>query len=119
MDDDVKYTIKLCFIIAIVIGVIITGYCAMVPLWNDMQTIGTEHSYTFVQTKRELLLKLNSDYMKLEVQRNQMIVANQLSMIPAIESQQKAIVDRMKIEAASLPSHEIPREVLPLLNNNK
>lgn len=73
---------------------------AILPWWNDLQTKGTEHSYTYVQTKKELLYKLMMDYEKLS---------------PEQEGQKKAIVNRMRIEASDMPESEVPSEVRQFL----
>lgn len=73
---------------------------AILPWWNDLQTKGTEHSYTYVQTKKELLYKLMMNYEQLG---------------PDQEGQKKAIVNRMRIEASDMPESEIPSEVKQFL----
>ena len=75
---------------------------------------GIEHSHAFVQSKKELLLKLAADYDAL----NTSIEAhkNESSFVDAAERQKKSLVARMKLEAESLPSSEIPPAAKSLLN---
>jgi hypothetical protein len=80
-----------------------------------MEAKSNENSYVYTQSKKELLLKLNSDYKKLEVQKLQAQSSGQQEMVRAYQAQQISIIDRMKLEAASLPSNEIPSEVSHLL----
>jgi hypothetical protein len=87
---------------------------AVTPELNDLETKGTEHSYTFVQTKKELLTKLVSDYRKLETQ--QVLNKSDADVTSALEGQKKSIVDRIRLEASSLPRGEVPAEVQPFLN---
>lgn len=84
------------------------------PWFNDKEREGIEHSHAFVQSKKELLLKLAADYDAL----NTSIEAhkNESSFVDAAERQKKSLVARMKLEAESLPSSEIPPAAKSLLN---
>lgn len=92
----------------------LTGYYILLPKWRDYETKGTEHSYTFVQSKKELLLKLSSDYEKLNVEkiRNK----DNPEMVGAATAQQLAIINRMRMESESLNADEIPPSVLAIIH---
>lgn len=87
---------------------------AITPLWGDLETKGLQHSYTYVSTKQELLVKLVQDYRKLETQ--QALNKENPDVVAALEGQKKATVDRIRSEATSLPKHDVPVEVAPFLN---
>lgn len=96
------------------LGLVLTTVNYLVtPLWGDLQTRGTEHSYTFVQTKRELLVKLVQDYRKAEAE--QALHAGEPTVVVALEAQKKSIRDRIRSEASAIPSREIPGEAQPFL----
>ena len=84
------------------------------PWFNDKEREGIEHSHAFVESKRELLLKLASDYDAL----NTSIEAHkgEPSFVDAAERQKKSIVARVKLEAESLPSSEVPLAAKSLLD---
>lgn len=92
-----------------IIVLITTGEKLIMPWWNALETRGTEHSYPAVSAKKELLLKLAQDYTKLDTLRVTAKADPELAL--TYRAQQRAIVDRMKLEAATLPVGEVPMEV--------
>lgn len=100
---------------SLALALVISGYYWIYPWWQDMQTRGTEHGYAAVSSKKELLLKLHQDWNKLETQRV-MASRNDPELAKTYAAQQMSIVNRMKIEAATLPASEVPSEVQSLLH---
>jgi hypothetical protein len=116
-DDVIDPGARAIFSWGIIVILLIIGTMTLVykctPWWNDMETKGTERSYTFVQTKKEFLVKLAADYDALNVSIEQH--RSEPSFVDAAERQKKSILTRMRLEAESLPEGEIPRSVQPLL----
>ena len=115
IDKIIAYSIGGVLLVVGLIFGIHTMYLSAQPGWNDMDAKGREHSYQVVKTERELLLKLASDYEKLEAQRIAARSAGDSESERTAVSQQRAIVDRMKIEASQLPPDQIPPSVLPFI----
>ncbi len=90
-------------------------YHGVSPTWRSLETKGTESGYAAVSSKKKLMLKLQQDWTKLESQR---VAASRADpeLAQTYAAQQTAIVNRMKIEAATLPRGEVPSEVQGLLH---
>lgn len=90
-------------------------YHGLSPLWRSLETRGTEAGYAAVSSKKELLLKLHQDWTKLETQR---VAAskNDPELAQTYAAQQVAVVNRMRIEAATLPGGQVPPEVQGLIH---
>lgn len=109
------FLLKAICVIGVGVAIIVSGYYLISPAWNHMEAKSNEHSYVFIQSKKELLLKLNLDYKKLDVQIAQAEVDGQQQFVKNYKSQQMAIIDRMKLESASLPASEVPIEIVNLI----
>ena len=93
----------------VLLGVITIIYLIS-PWWRSLDAKATEHGYVAVSSKKELLLKLNQDWMKLDSQRIEASRSDP-ELAKTYAAQQAAIVDRIKIEAKTLPPEEVPPEV--------
>lgn len=86
------------------------------PLLLNQYTKGIQHSYEYVETKQELLLKLVSDYEKLDTEIS--TLRSDSKNDPIVEGkkgQQKAIVDRIKLEKERLQTNQVPPKVVQFL----
>jgi len=103
--------------VLLILGLAAGGYRLAEASWspkvNDLTTKGIEHSYTYVQTKKDLIVHLVQEYRRLETQ--QVEHRDDAEWVGALEAQKTATRDRIRQEAASIPTEEIPREALPLL----
>ena len=99
--------------LALVIAVIGTELTYCNPRWRDADTRATEKSYTFVQSKKELLIRLVQDIRKTEML--QVTNADNQEVVRAMKAQRKALIDRVRSEAASIAKDQIPSEVIPFL----
>ena len=104
-----KMLLWLVFGVIVVSALVTTGEKLIMPWWNSLETRGTEHSYSAVSSMMELLLKLSQDYTKLDTLR--VAAKADPELAASYHAQQRAIVDRMKLEAATLPVGEVPMEV--------
>lgn len=103
-------------------GIAIAAFCLAVaalvalttPWFNNQERRGVESSRAFVESKKELLLKLAGDYDAL----NTSIAAHkdEPSFVDAAERQKKSLVARMKIESETLPKEEVPPAVRGLIS---
>jgi hypothetical protein len=100
----------------IFIGIVATAVRYVTPQWNSIETRGTERGYTYVSSKRELLLKLYQDWSNLETQKTASRSDSQL--VAAYIAQQIAVVARMKSEAALILPVEVPIEVETFLKTH-
>ena len=103
------------FAVAAAVFIVASAVHLATPMWNSWEARGTELGYAAVSSKRELLIKLNQDWTELEAKR---VLSSRTDpqMVGIYASQQIAIVNRMKLEAASLPASEVPSEVQQLLH---
>lgn len=98
----------------ILLGFVVTtaGYLAQ-PFWNDLNTRGTEHSYTFVSSQKDQITKGCEDYRRLEARQAES--AGNEELVSALEGQKSATVDRINSLSASIPHREVPQCALPFL----
>lgn len=82
-------------------------YCA--PYWENLQTANIQQSHVVVTAKRELLIKLKADFDKLETQKVEH--RSDLELIDVYTAQQKSIVARMRLEAATMQTADVPVEL--------
>lgn len=98
----------------LLLGAIAIGVHAWAfPHLQDAETKGLEHSYTYVQTKKELLITLVQQYKQVESQ--QALNKGDPDVVSTLEGQKKAIVNRMRSEAGLLRPEEVPDMVRPYL----
>ena len=105
----VRYSVTGFIVISSMIVLGVTLNRSLESTWNDMSTKSTQHSYTYVQTKKELLIRLIQDYRKLETQQS--LHKDEMDVVSLLESQKKATLDRIKMESSTLSKDELPVEV--------
>lgn len=95
--------------VVIALAIVVAVFFAWLrPKVNDLDTKGVEHSYTYVQTKKELLVKLVQDYERLNSE--EALHKTEPDVVAALEAQKKATADRIRSEASSLSPDEVPIE---------
>ena len=119
MDDEIttgSYAI-IAWGIAGILVFIIGGfiYFSVLPSWRNMETQGIQGSYQYIQSKQTLLLKLHTDYNRLE---SEIATQADQAVVEAKQRQQAAILTRMRTEANLLTPGDVPRDVAQFLQEH-
>ncbi|NQT49170.1 hypothetical protein HQ571_00595 [Candidatus Kuenenbacteria bacterium] len=124
VSKDAPYTawtfLKWGVLAVLVIAVLVFLAQSLGIISMDISRETVQHSQGYTETKESLLMKLHSDWTTLDAEIAELKAADvDSSVIEAKQSQQKAIVTRIKIEAGRIPSSQLPPSIQSFLSDHK
>lgn len=81
------------------------------PGWMFLERAAYKNSHQYIEAKESMLLTWVMEYRRLDAERLQYEARGELELARAIDLQQEALKDKIRVEAGRVPPGGLPREV--------